>query len=835
MTPRSHEAPPLTLVASRERDEVQSEANRPTAPRINVDGIPEEMKLYGRWVVWKLFWAEKRGKWTKVPFIATSPAQRASSTDPKTWHAFDHAVAAYEQGKCDGIGFVLGDGWTGFDADGTDATEHLRLLNTYSERSPSGRGVHAIARGKKPGTQCRDKQYELYDKDRYFTVTGDHIEGFPTTVEERTDEIAELYSLIFKTGNDTASDSKTPTDCNQGGAVESLPDEQVLERARTAKNGKKFTALLGGDCSSYGSQSEADMALCCHLAFWCRKDPVQIDRLFQRSLLMRAKWNERHGDRTYGQMTIDAAIAQTKEVYGRASIDGSGGIVMRGGDLPQIVDQAEAALLKLPIYQRGGVLTRAIKLEKIRPGGAVRRDTGSTVLIPVTEPWLTEQMGRAIRWFTYNESKDKLSPADPSAIYARTLLNRGEWRLPTLRAVVTAPTLASDGRIISEPGFDAASGLLVDTRPNGFPPVPTNPTQDDAAAALYKLCQPLRGFPFVDDAAKAVALSALLTALIRPSLDAVPLHGFDAPMPGSGKSLLAEMVGLLATGYLPPAMNQGGNEEEDEKRLSAIQFSGDPVIHIDNCERNISGAYLCSMLTQPTTKARILGQSTMRELPSTAVVLASGNNLTFAGDVTRRVVICRVNANIERPDMREFDFDCHEEVRAQRAELVVAGLTVLRAYHMAERVKPRADRTVRITPMGSFTGWEWVRGALMWLGHPDPADTRTTILDNDPRRDELTAVMDLWDTAFGDRRVEVAEIATGAERNEPSVPDSDAEALCNKFIEVTNKPKWNGKSVGWWLNRHKDRVTGGRCFRCEKSANRQSWWLAGGQRTPEEE
>jgi hypothetical protein len=139
-----------------------------------------------------------------------------------------------------------------------------------------------------------------------------------------------------------------------------------------------------------------------------------------------------------------------------------------------------------------------------------------------------------------------------------------------------------------------------------------------------------------------------------------------------------------------------------------VLFAGDPVIHIDNCERPISGDFLCSMLTQEVVQARILGLSERRVLPSTALVLASGNNLTFAGDATRRAVVCRLDAEVERPDARVFDFDCHAEVLAARPELVVAGLTILRAYH-------RAGRTAKLTPMGSFTDWEWIRGALVWL------------------------------------------------------------------------------------------------------------------------
>lgn len=419
-------------------------------------------------------------------------------------------------------------------------------------------------------------------------------------------------------------------------------------------------------------------------------------------------------------MRPKAMLLAIAKVLRTTALDDAVGVVMRGGDLTAIVDRAEQALLSTQgIYQRSGVLTRAIKLDRAIGDTPrdVKREMGSTMLITVNETWLIEQMGKTLKWFSSSNGSGPV-PADPKPLYARTLLKRGEWRFPVLRGVVTAPTLARDGRIIETPGFDRESGLLMDILPGSFPPVSVNPMKDDALAALERLAHPLRDFPFVSDAAKSVALSALLTALVRMSLMTAPLHGFDAPAAGTGKSLLAEMAGLLASGFKPPALSQGKSEEEDEKRLSTILFAGDPVIHIDNCDRAITGDFLCSMLTQEIVQARILGLSERRVLPCTALVLASGNNLTLAGDTSRRAVMCRLDAGVEKPENRRFSFDCHEEVKAGRPELVVAGLTILRAYIVAG--KPE-----KLTPMGSFDHWEWIRGALVWLGCAEPEGMAT--------------------------------------------------------------------------------------------------------------
>lgn len=505
-----------------------------------------------------------------------------------------------------------------------------------------------------------------------------------------------------------------------------------------------------------------------------------------------------------------AVIARIREWLGDEG-EADDEIVMRGGYLTHIVNKNEEALLKsdVAIYQRGGCLTRPIKLDvAVGDLTTVRRERGSTMLLPVKEPWLIEQMAAVLKWHTVTADGAK-KPTDPKLLYATTLIARGEWKFPVLRGVVNTPTLSRNGRLITTPGFDADSGLLLDFPSDTFPPLLPHPTKNDATDALRFLAGPLRAFPFVDDAAKSVALSAFLTALIRCSLRTSPLHSFDAPTAGTGKSLLAEAVGLLSTGARPPALSQGKSPEEDEKRLSTVLFAGDPVIHIDNCERPITGDFLCSMLTQEVVQARILGLSERRILPSTSLVLASGNNLIHAGDTSRRAVVCRLDANTERPETREFDFDVHDEVLAMRPELVVAGLTVLLAY-------TQAGRGAQLRPMGSFTDWEWVRGALVWLDCADPADTREAIMESDPKKDELLEVMGMWEEAFGPERIPVADITVERASN-----------LHNKLIEVACHGGWSGKSVGWWLRRQKGRVIDGKSFQCAAANHAQAWWLAG--------
>jgi putative DNA primase/helicase len=270
-----------------------------------------------RWVIWNL--EARNGKPTKVPYQAICPSTRASSTDPTTWSDFDRAHVAVEDGKADGFGFVLGDGYVGVDLDvcrdpqtGAMTVETQAIidaLSSYTEISPSGTGLHILLRASLPPGGRRKGHVEIYADGRYFTVTGEHLEGTPTTIEARSTELAALHGRLFGTDGN----GHRPAPC----PVASVADDDavLLERARGASNGAKFSALWAGDTTAYPSPSEADLALCRLLAFWTHGDQGRIDRLVRSSGLFRQKWDERRGTQTYGELTIDKAIAGCREFY----------------------------------------------------------------------------------------------------------------------------------------------------------------------------------------------------------------------------------------------------------------------------------------------------------------------------------------------------------------------------------------------------------------------------------------------------------------------------------------------------------------------------------------
>jgi putative DNA primase/helicase len=247
---------------------------------------------------------------------ATPLLQRLADTT-ETWGSYGEAVMACRLNALDGIGFVFSehDAFVGFDIDACrdpitgkineDAQSVVDAIDSYTEISPSGTGVHVILRGQVPQGGRKKGKYEVYDQGRYFTVTGQHLAGTPTSVEERTSALAGVHTQIFGQAATSAPMRSTP--------VRSRSDEDLLSRASNARNGEKFKALMRGDWEAlgiYSSQSSADLALANMLAFYSESDAEQVDRLFRQSGLFRHKWDEpRSSDgRTYGENTISKAL-----------------------------------------------------------------------------------------------------------------------------------------------------------------------------------------------------------------------------------------------------------------------------------------------------------------------------------------------------------------------------------------------------------------------------------------------------------------------------------------------------------------------------------------------
>jgi len=270
-----------------------------------------------QWLVWRS--EERDGKPTKIPYSPIT-GQRASSRTPETWTGYEEAVRACKEEGYGGIGFMFTseDDLCGVDLDGcldpvTGEIEPwawtiIEKLDSYTEISPSGTGVHILVRGELPAGRNRKGRFEAYDRGRYFTVTGKHLAGTSQTIERRQEELGVVVRRVF--GEDSAN-GHTKSVAAAETVDNGLSNDEIIQKALAASNRARFSRLWNGDTDEYGSHSEADLALCGMLAFWTGGDAARIDTLFRQSGLYREKWDRKD----YRNRTIAEALSGKTEFY----------------------------------------------------------------------------------------------------------------------------------------------------------------------------------------------------------------------------------------------------------------------------------------------------------------------------------------------------------------------------------------------------------------------------------------------------------------------------------------------------------------------------------------
>ena len=268
-----------------------------------------------------------------------------------------------------------------------------------------------------------------------------------------------------------------------------------------------------------------------------------------------------------------------------------------------------------------------------------------------------------------------------------------------ISGVITSPTMRPDGSVFSEPGYDAVTHLVL-FEPPKMPALIENPTMEDALEALALLEGLLVEFPFADGTWESVALSGQITPG-RPWRHWCLPQCTPTGLRRRGRVRVISSISTarLSTGKICPVIAAGRTEEETEKRLGGALLKGSPIISIDNLNGELGGDALCQLIERQIVSVRALGSSKMHIIENRATVYATGNNIQPTGDVIRRVIMCSLDPNIERPELRKFAGNPVATVLDDRGKYIAAWHD-----HRASVARRRVARSGDAT--GSIRGLE---------------------------------------------------------------------------------------------------------------------------------
>jgi len=480
----------------------------------------------------------------------------------------------------------------------------------------------------------------------------------------------------------------------------------------------------------------------------------------------------------------------------------------------------------------------------------LKRPKGSLWIDIATDSDVTTRLDKYTRWF--RPTKKEMVAMDPGSIHAKAIqaryktdtLDGSRPRFRVLQGIVDSPTIRPDGSLVLEPGFDRESGLYADFDIQDWKPdlIPENPSRFDAMTAAHRLLEVVSESQFAGSLDSAIWLALVLTIVGRAYVAGnVPLFGLTANHRGTGKGTQVDLASIIATGLAPakwaPVSGRRAEDvaDEERKRLMSVALAGLRVLCIDNVEADqaVGSSALESALTNGgdstpgTISDRILGESrTSGTVPWRTVVIATGNNLKFRGDMPRRAVLCKLQTDELEPELHEYKLhpDPQRYVHEHRKEMLAAVLTILSAHHRAKEsagaaAEGTAEQVARgqavvIRPwVNSYGNWsDFVRSAIVWaLGDAalDPWLGNAAVKkDAVPEQAEAMEFLKAWHGMFGSREVTTAAIDKACDTADGG--DAKAAALeeAARHIGIAEPKRGdlaiNRRSLGFWCGRRHD-------------------------------
>lgn len=805
--------------------------------RYRVENIPAELKALDRWTVFQII-RDPGGKTRKLPRIPGKAGKHsAKADDPKTWRSFAEALQDAEV-RGFHLAFVFGldvpfffiDGDDVLTADGEirpDVAVVVDTLDTYTEWSQSGKGLHIIGRGAFPPNPARRavpegmKALELYPRrgGRFCVFTGNVLTGLES-IEERSDTLAALFPPRA---------TKTLNGNHETKATGTLTDDElnaiVTWAAEHWSDGRRhhMALYLSGELARQGVSREQAEAIIERCAVNDSDPAAKLsacqDTYDDREAgLSTSGW---HGLKDACGLTDDelAPLEELLSGFWRRNQerdeedDSSKKPEINAGDrnLPRISRKALQALIAANnpprIFLYGGMVARLEPDER-----------GAPILRQLSEDRARHALARSATYFAIDK-KNVRHAALPPTYVVKDILATPELPLPALTRIVEVPTYSADGELNETPGYHTGSQTFY-APAAGFslPPIPENPTAEDVNDARSLIVDELLGgFPFVGQAEIANAAALFLDPLVRDMIEGpTPLRVIEAPSPGSGKGLMASVLLSPAIGREPSVMSAPRDDDEWRKRIFAALRTSPSAILIDNVTRSLDSGALAGALTGLYIEDRVLGLSEMVRVPIRCAWVVTANNVTMSTEIARRTVRIRLDPKVDRPWQRTgFTYDdLRGWAQENRVQLVWSGLTLVRAWL-------KAGAPLGTVTLGSYERWSAVLGGILgcvgidsFLGNLEEL-YEVTDSEGAMLRDFVAA----WAEKFGETEVGAAELFEVA-------------GTVEGFEISGNNERAQRTSFGRRLVRMRDRIIGEyRVINTREVSRAKKWRLGRSQRS----
>lgn len=447
-------------------------------------------------------------------------------------------------------------------------------------------------------------------------------------------------------------------------------------------------------------------------------------------------------------------------------------------------------------------------------------------LITMNRDNLAYYLSTCIQYYTIND-KNEQKYINPPIQLINQLLNINR-KFKQISVITDMPVILDNGKIISKYGYHDTHEIFISHIHDDWPDL-TNISTMQLQQAIDTLSRPFIEFAFKTSLDFSVMFAAILTAITRPILPTSPAFAIDAPTQGTGKSYLSQCLAMLATQQAPTTFppTSAKNDDELRKRLTSSLLNNDRAILLDNIIETFDSPTLATFLTNAEYSDRVLNQSKNLSFNNKMLVLITGNNLEFSGDMLRRLLVCRLDTQMQDPTMRQFTHNPLEYIKINRYKLFVAGLTIIRAYFESNSFQNNTISNKR--SLASFEIWDrLVRQPIIWLSETidsnkfqDPTKAIAQAMKSDPDSQiwslilkELVLIVELQEQWLEAK--EIFHIINNAPNHS---------TIIELFQELLNTDDISPRTFGRALSFRKDKVVNNLRIIKKDSSNRNRYKL----------